>query len=159
MRWSRVIPLAGVTVAAGAAAAFVVGMRRKSPVLQDRIRHVGKAYAGPLALRTAGLPGRANGYVRHVGRVSGRTYVTPVTPHPVADGFVIALPYTSKVDWAQNVLAAGGATIVHDGEEHPVVDARIVTYDEVRPLLPTAHRTVRAVLDLQEYLRVTSVEE
>lgn len=146
-------------MAAGAGAAFVVGMRRKSPVLQDRIRAFSKRYGNPRISRSAGGPGQVNGIVRHVGRVSGRTYETGVTPVPTADGFLIALPYTSKVDWAQNVLAAGGATIVHDGEEHVVTDPRIVTPDEARPLLPAANRAFQAIFDVQEFLRVTSTEE
>lgn len=151
--------MVGAAVVAGAGAAFVAGMRSKSPLLQDPIRSLSKRYGNPRMLRSAGRPGVANGIVRHVGRVSGRTYATAVTPVPIADGFLVGLPYTSSVDWAQNVLAAGRATIVHDGEEHEVTDPRVVSPDQARPLLSRSHRAVQAVLDVQEYLRVTSAEE
>lgn len=157
MRLSRVIP--GVLTAGlvGAGAAFVIGMRNKSPWLQDRVRRFSKRFAAE-ALKTAGTEGATNGVVLHVGRASGRQYATPITPFPTPDGFVINLPYTSKVDWAQNVLAANSATIVHDGLEHRVTDPRVVPYAEVAPLLPTSAGVFRAVFDVQEFLRVNRVD-
>ena len=44
--------------------------------------------------------------IRHVGRVSGQTYRTPLEAHRVDDGFIIMLVYGSRCDWVQNVLAA-----------------------------------------------------
>ncbi|MGH3351620.1 MAG: hypothetical protein ACRDPS_13225, partial [Nocardioides sp.] len=80
------------------------------------------------------------------------------TPIPTPDGFVINLPYTSQVDWAQNVLAANSATIVHDGIDHRVTDPRVVPYSEVAPMLPRSAGVVRAVFDVQEFLRVTTAD-
>lgn len=157
MRLSRVIPGLLAAGAVGAGAAFVIGMRHKSPWLQDRIRTFSKQFASE-ALKTAGQEGSSNGVVLHVGRSSGREYATPVTPVPTPDGFVITLPYTSKVDWAQNILAANSATIVHDGIEHRVTDPRIVPYAEVAPLLPKSAGIVRALFDVQEFLRVTNAD-
>ncbi|HEY9393317.1 MAG TPA: hypothetical protein VIP58_04240 [Nocardioides sp.] len=157
MRLSRVIPGLLAVGVAGAGAAFVIGMRNKSPWLQDRIRSFSKRFASE-ALKTAGMEGATNGVVLHVGRASGREYATPITPFPTPDGFVINLPYTSKVDWAQNVLAANSATIVHDGVDHRVTDPRVVPYAEVAPLLPKAAGVFRAVFDVQEFLRVTNAD-
>ncbi|TQL70677.1 deazaflavin-dependent oxidoreductase (nitroreductase family) [Nocardioides albertanoniae] len=157
MRLSRVVPGVLAVGVVGAGAAFVVGMRNKSPWLQDRIRAFSKQFASE-ALKTAGNEGAANGVVIHVGRRSGREYATPVTPLPTADGFVINLPYTSKVDWVQNVLAANSATIVHDGVDHRVTDPRVVPYAEVASMLPKSAGVVRAVFDIQEFLRVTTVD-
>ncbi|GGR60471.1 hypothetical protein J2S40_004421 [Nocardioides luteus] len=157
MRASRVIPGLLAAGVVGAGAAFVIGMRNKSPWLQDRIRTFSKQFASE-ALKTAGQEGSTNGVVLHVGRSSGREYATPITPLPTPDGFVITLPYTSKVDWAQNVLAAHSATIVYDGVEHRVTDPRIVPYAEVAPLLPKSAGIVRALFDVQEFLRVTHAD-
>ena len=41
--------------------------------------------------------------IRHVGRVSGQTYRTPLEAHRVDDGFIIMLVYGSRCDWVQNV--------------------------------------------------------
>ncbi|HUH69305.1 MAG TPA: nitroreductase, partial [Mycobacterium sp.] len=54
------------------------------------------------------LAGRKHWYasaIRHAGRRSGKQYATPVVADRVADGFVIPLPYGTRVDWLQNVLA------------------------------------------------------
>ena len=68
--------------------------------------------------------------VAHVGRTSGRTYRTPVTPIPAGDGYAIALPYGEQTDWVRNVLAAGSATIRLDGEDVPVIEPRVVPLGE-----------------------------
>lgn len=46
--------------------------------------------------------------VRHVGRRSGKPYETVIMVWPLRASFVIALTYGPKVDWYQNLLAAGG---------------------------------------------------
>jgi len=148
---------AALLVVGAAAAAFVVGMRRKSPVLQDRIRQLSKQVGQPLALRTAGRPGQANGVIHHVGRRSGTEYATPMTPFRIGDELLIALPYTAKADWVRNVLAAGTARVDHDGESLTVTDPEVVSYAQVAGQLPTPSKVVAKVFDLQEFLRLRIV--
>jgi hypothetical protein len=65
------------------------------------------------------LAGRKNGYaaaIRHTGRKSGKQYSTPVGAERVQDGFIIPLAYGTQVDWLQNVIAAGRATVSAKGE-------------------------------------------
>ena len=78
------LPAAGVV---GAGAAFVIGMRHKSPWLQDRIRAFSKRFASE-ALKTAGTEGATNGVVLHVGRppLSHLGGPTPVPPLPAEWG-------------------------------------------------------------------------
>ncbi|MBB3662750.1 MULTISPECIES: nitroreductase family deazaflavin-dependent oxidoreductase [Prauserella salsuginis group] len=147
--------LISVLVAVAAAlGAFVVAMRRKSPAVQDRVRQFSKHVMTPAVLPTAGTAGRGNGVVHHRGRTSGREYATPVTPVPISGGFLIALPYTSRVDWARNILAAGEATIVHDGASHRVVDPAVMPYGDVADLLPPSARIGAKVFSMEEFLRV-----
>ena len=61
--------------------------------------------------------------IRHVGRVSGQTYRTPLEAHRVDDGFIIMLVYGSRCDWVQNVLAAG--PYLPEGD--PIFDADDIT--------------------------------
>src|SRR5215213_2744877 len=96
------------------ATVFVLGMRTKSPVVMDRVRRFNRAVTNPRVLRSAGSPGASASVIRHVGRVSGRSYETPVGPFAVGDDFVIALPYGSGTDWVRNVLTHGAATLVHE---------------------------------------------
>ena len=99
---------------------WFVGMRTKWPPVRDFQRRVNRRVFNPRQMRTAGRPGAYAGIIRHVGRRSGRAYETPVVPLPADDGFVILLPYGDRPDWVRNVLAAGTATIVLEGEEYTV---------------------------------------
>jgi len=45
--------------------------------------------------------------LRHTGRRSGKGYATPLMAMRVSDGFLIALPYGTNVDWPRNVQATG----------------------------------------------------
>ena len=69
--------------------------------------------------------GTQTSVIQHTGRTSGRTYETPVDVVATADGFLIALPYGTRADWVRNVLAAGSATIVSQGDSVDV-DAPII---------------------------------
>ena len=115
------VRLVGAKVVAVAAVAtvFVVGMRTKSPAVVDRVRRFNRAVTNPRVLRSAGTPGASAAVVRHVGRISGRSYETPVGPFAVGDDFVIALPYGPGADWVRNVVASGSATLVHEGRTVP----------------------------------------
>ena len=105
---------------------FVLGMRAKSPLLLKPFIRFQRAIINPRQMRSAGTPGAYAAVIRHRGRVSGRSYETPVGAEPVDDGFVIALVYGSRTSWLRNVLAAGSATIVHDGQAYAVDQPEIV---------------------------------
>jgi deazaflavin-dependent oxidoreductase (nitroreductase family) len=82
-------------------------------------------HLNPLTLRLA-REGKSHGpmtfwIVRHIGRKSGTTYETPIMLAPVDGGFIAELTYGDKVQWYQNVVAAGGCTIVRGGTETRVV--------------------------------------
>lgn len=105
---------------------FVLGMRAKSPLLLKPFIRFQRAIINPRQMRSAGTPGAYAAVIRHRGRVSGQSYETPVGAEPVDDGFVIALVYGSRTSWLRNVLAAGSATIVHDGQAYAVDQPEIV---------------------------------
>ena len=87
--------------------------------IQSVLRRLTKA-TRPLALRSAGQPGSGTSVVRHVGRLSGRTYETPVVAAKHDDSFLIALPYGRRTDWLKNVVGNGSATIVTNGRTYEV---------------------------------------
>jgi deazaflavin-dependent oxidoreductase (nitroreductase family) len=126
-----------------AAVIFVVGMRRKTPVVLNAVRRSGRAMK-PLVLRSAGTADSPTAVVEHVGRTSGRRYDTPVVAAPTDDGFVIALPYGPNTDWLKNVLTAGRATIRFQGASHDVEHPELVDIDQVdehfAPKEQRAHR-------------------
>lgn len=69
--------------------------------------------------------------LRHVGRVSGVTYRTPVGIIPVTGGVVINLVYGRRTEWLRNVLVAGGCVLESDGAEEPLTNPRVVLLDEL----------------------------
>jgi deazaflavin-dependent oxidoreductase (nitroreductase family) len=123
---------------------LVAGMRWKlSPVLTT-IRRFNRSMTNPRVMRTAGSAGDRNAVIEHVGRKSGRVYSTPVTVAPSNTGFVIALPYGTQADWLRNVLAAGRATVVTDGERIAVGAPQIVATAQVADVLGAGSlRTLR----------------
>lgn len=133
--------IAGIAVALFSA--LVAGMRWKLPPVLNAVRRMNRALTNPRVMRTAGTAGNQTSVVRHVGRSSGWTYETPVDAIATDDGFLIALPYGTDADWVRNVLAAGTATIVNQGEsiavERPIITA---TADVAQALPPRTLRTL-----------------
>lgn len=130
-------------VLAAIAAAFVVGMRRRSPAVVDAVRRLSRA-TKRLPLKSAGRSRAYASVVRHVGRTSGREYETPVHAVATADGFAVALPYGSNSDWVKNVRARGTAVMIHDGNEYrvdrPMLVPLKVAEDKFSPGDQRAHR-------------------
>jgi deazaflavin-dependent oxidoreductase (nitroreductase family) len=120
---------------AAAGTAFVVGMRRKTPVVLDAVRCTSRA-TKPIVLGKAGGRTSPHSVVEHVGRRSGRPYETPVVATEVDGGFAIALPYGARTEWLKNVLAAGGATLRSRGATHHLVAPAVVPIDVVDHRFP-----------------------
>jgi deazaflavin-dependent oxidoreductase (nitroreductase family) len=103
------------------------------------------------------LAGRKNSYaalIGHTGRKSGKQFSTPVGAERVYDGFIIPLGYGNRVDWLQNVLAAGRATISAEGETHVVTDPEVIDAATALPMLsPRRRRTIQRI-GIAQYLRV-----
>jgi deazaflavin-dependent oxidoreductase (nitroreductase family) len=113
------------------AGTFFLGMRSKNPVVLGVVIWLSKVGLNRVQMRTAGTPGAYAGIIRHVGRVSGRAYQTPVSPVATDDGFAIALVYGTRTSWLRNVLASGGATLVTEGEAWEVDRPEVVPMSAV----------------------------
>ncbi|MGC5221231.1 hypothetical protein ACPW96_01390 [Micromonospora sp. DT81.3] len=98
-----------------AAAMFVVGVRTRNPRALRFARAVQRDLLNPGTLRDAGSTGSPWAVVRAPGRVSGKVYDTPVGVQHVGNDLYISLVYGEGTQWLRNVLAAGGATVIHDG--------------------------------------------
>jgi deazaflavin-dependent oxidoreductase (nitroreductase family) len=138
--------------------AFVVGMRRRWAVVHRPIFWISKRWLNPVQMRSAGRPGAYAGVVRHVGRKSGRAYATPVGIVPIYAGFVIALPYGRRPDWLRNVLAAGTATLVHEGRTSQVGRPEITSSADLEELFPATDRRLMRLLRTNECLRLWTTE-
>jgi deazaflavin-dependent oxidoreductase (nitroreductase family) len=131
-------------------AMLVIGMRTKSPAILDRVRRFNRNVTNPRVLRTAGAPGVSTSVIRHVGRVSGRPYETPVGPVAVGDDYLIALPYGPGTDWVRNVMAAGGATLVHEGRQVSIDRPEVVATSEVVDDLPASERRTLRIFGVDQ---------
>ena len=101
--------------------------------------------------------GRKNGYaaaIGHTGRKSGKQYSTPVGAEPTQDGFVIPLGYGPQVDWLQNVLAAGRATVSFKGETHDVIESELIDAVTALPMLSPKRARTFERLGIAQYLKV-----
>jgi deazaflavin-dependent oxidoreductase (nitroreductase family) len=90
--------------------------------------------------------------VEHVGRMSGRTYRTPVWAFARDRRLVVALTYGSATDWARNVLASGGATVARLGRRQRYADARIVHGADGMDLMPGVVRPALRAFGVDEFL-------
>ncbi len=86
------------------------------------------------------LPGFA--IVIHRGRRSGKEYRTPINAFRTGDGYRIALTYGPDADWARNVRAARGCTIITRGQYIALRDPQLLT----DPANAWAPRPVRLIL-------------
>ena len=157
--WLVRLSAAAVMSLVALATVFLVGMRSKSPAVMGRVRRFNRAVTNPRVLRSAGSPGASAAVIRHVGRVSGRSYETPVGPYAIRDGFMIALPYGPDTDWVRNVLASGSATLVHEGRTVPVHHPEVIPTTEVVRDLPTSEQRTLRLFRVDRCLRVRSVPE
>ncbi len=148
--------LAAATTLAATLAARAI--RTRQPLL-DRVRAFNRRYLNPLTLGIAGRQGAYYHVLRHVGRRSGRVYATPLEAFPVGGAFVIPLTYGAQCDWARNTLAAGGATLLREGEALALTRPRGARLSEVSYALPLAERLGLRALGIGELLLLERADQ
>jgi deazaflavin-dependent oxidoreductase (nitroreductase family) len=115
------------------------------------MRDVNRVVTNPLMMTFAGLvPPLA--IVHHVGRKSGKHYRTPVVAFTTKDGFVIPMTYGRDVDWARNLVAAGGGEIERMGSRAAFRKPRIVDSKTANSHLPGAVRLPLGLADFPGYV-------
>ena len=95
-------------------------------------------------------------FMVHQGRRSGRRYRTPVMPLPLADGFLVSLPYGAERDWVRNVLAAGRCALVRGGRRFELTDPRLLDAAGAAPLLPAPLRPALRVVPGIHFVRLSA---
>ena len=113
-----------------------------------------KYFLNPVMVRLAGRKNFYAAVIRHTGRKSGKQYSTPVVADRVQDGYIIPLPYGKHVDWLQNVLAAGRATVSAEGESHDVTDPEVIDAATALPMLSERRRRTFEPVGIENYLKV-----
>lgn len=132
------------TAMAGTAADLYLVLLGVSPLLRvkwfsDRIRRLTKTANRPMrriAGTHVGMLYFNLGALQHVGRRSGRTYVTPLSAYRLGDGFVLGVAYP-QVDWCRNVLAAGKCTLTGDGKQYALERPELIPAAQAMKAYPT----------------------
>ncbi|MCV7226304.1 nitroreductase family deazaflavin-dependent oxidoreductase [Mycolicibacterium komossense] len=118
------------------------------------MRTSNKYLLNPVIGRRAGGKNSYAAAIRHTGRKSGTQYSTPIGADRTSGGFVIPLAYGTRVDWLQNVLAAGRATVSAEGETHDVTDPEVIDAATALPLLTPKRRRSYERIGIADYLSV-----
>lgn len=149
MTWLIAVP---ITLALAAAATVVLGIRFRVPFVVNRVRMLIRDRFNPMQMQSAGAPGSYAAVVRHVGRKSGKNYETPVVIVPYEDGLVVSLPYGLRTDWVRNLMAAGSATLVYEGDTFTVDQLRVVPIDTISHVFGSVERSTQRLFGVAECL-------
>jgi deazaflavin-dependent oxidoreductase (nitroreductase family) len=132
-----------------------------SRFVQTVIRPMTKVL-NPLIVKLAGrrhFPMAAQ--IQHVGRRSGKVYVTPASAHVHGDVILVALTFGNQSDWARNVRAAGSCTVRVNGRSYPATNPQLVSREEAGPLLKATFSPVQRagmhMLGVRQFLRLDAV--
>lgn len=152
--WRILIQVAAglATVGAVLFVALTVAFRTRCPPVLGAIRRFNRDVTNPRQVKEAGRPGAHASIITHVGRSSGRSYQTPVVAVPADDGYAVALPYGPSADWVRNVLAAGAASLDHEGRTIPVDRPRITSGAEANPWFPRKEQRMHRVYGVDDFL-------
>jgi deazaflavin-dependent oxidoreductase (nitroreductase family) len=122
----------------------------------DRIRTFNK-YVTNRLLRVFAYASRGPfALIRHVGRRSGKPYETVIMVWPLGASFVIALTYGPKVDWYQNLLAAGGGSVLWHKQIYAVRKPEPIDAETALTAFPLPFRQILRSQGVQQFVRVTS---
>lgn len=166
-------PLLGGLILAGAigAGAYLLRARPWQPApaatpvetggtrRHDLLRRFNKHILNPLTLRFAGGSIGPYSVVQHVGRRSGRVYVTPVVARLFGEHFFIPLPYGADVDWCRNVLDAGQGTIEYQGRPYEAVAPEVIGPQDGLAAFPPLQQWLYRRLGITQFLRVMKLED
>jgi deazaflavin-dependent oxidoreductase (nitroreductase family) len=115
----------------------------------------------PLMVKRAGQAGFGlAAQIRHVGRRSGRAYVTPVTVRRDGEAVMIGLTFGNQSDWARNVMAAGHCTLRIDGHDYLATSPQLVDAADAEPFVRSAFTSferlmMRRVFGIRQFMRLT----
>ena len=142
----------------GLVAVFLGGMRAKWPPVVHAVRRLNLKVMNPRQMATAGQPGAFAQILRHTGRVSGKTFETPLGIEPTDDGFVIALVYGNDSQWLKNVLATGHAEVVRDDVTYEVERPAVVPVGEVIGSFKPSDQRLFSLFGVDSCLRLYHAE-
>jgi deazaflavin-dependent oxidoreductase (nitroreductase family) len=98
--------------------------------------------------------------IRHRGRRSGRTYVTPASARPTPDGFLVPLTFGDRSDWCRNILAARQCTIRFKAVDYQALEPVLLVGDEGRAIVEHTfkryERLMLRTIGVNKFLHLTT---
>jgi hypothetical protein len=97
------------------------------------------------------------GVLEHRGRKSGQVHSAPIVSLRTRDGsgFIIPLPFGPGVNWARNVLAAGGGFLRWNGRRYALTNPEVIDWETARPAFGFV--TSLGARGMSAFMRVTAV--
>lgn len=135
----------------GMAAVLVGGMRLHWPPAIEAMRRLTMVLNK--GQKDAGQPGKY-GLLRHVGRTSGSVLETPLGIERTEDGFVIGMVYGERTQWVKNVLAAGSAEVVLEGQTYAVDRPEVVPIEAADAYISPGHQRTSSRFGVTQALRL-----
>jgi deazaflavin-dependent oxidoreductase (nitroreductase family) len=130
-------------------------MTVKQAVL-DRVRMMNKLVTNKILIHIAGTRFGHFAVLTHTGRKSGKPYRIPIIAEPVKNGFVIALTYGKKVDWAANVLAKGGCSLKWKNADYPLRNPEFIGRETALAAFPVLFRAGLRAAGIEYFLRLSA---
>ncbi len=90
--------------------------------------------------------------VAHAGRVSGKSYRTPIMAFRTKNGFLIALTYGPQTEWVRNVFAQGGCELVYNSAHIPLIEPALGIIDANAEALPAPVRLALRLMRVTDCL-------
>jgi deazaflavin-dependent oxidoreductase (nitroreductase family) len=124
----------------------------------DKVRVFNKHVTNKILIHIAGRDFGHFAIPTHEGRKSGKKYRIPIIAEPLENGFVIALTYGKKVDWYENVMAKGGASLHWKHKDFALVNPRFIEPEVALAAFP---RRLQPVLRRKgiEYFLMLDIQE
>jgi len=98
------------------------------------------------------------GEIRHIGRRSGKTYVTPVSAELVGDVALVPLTFGNQSDWVRNVRAVGGCALRVGGVNYIATEPEFLNRAEAKPIIAEAfsppQRVMLRMLGIKQFMRL-----
>jgi hypothetical protein len=112
--------------------------------------------ANAFFLKISGRRLRAYSMLKHVGRSSGREYITPLSAYPLGDGFVMALLYgdATNVDWCRNIMAVGRCVLKTRGQEYELEKPEILPASKALAAYPFLLRILYKARNIKQFVWV-----
>jgi hypothetical protein len=133
---------------------LLAGLRWQLGPVVDFIRRMNRSATNPRVMRTAGTAQTHTSVIQHIDRKSGCTYETPIDTIETCSGLLIALPYGTRADWLRNVLDAGSATVVTNGERVDVNRPTIVAISDLAESIPRRTMRMLRLFGVNQYLHL-----